>query len=189
MALRLCRGVGICYHPFCWITWLFYLCTPWSDTCFPLSPCFWFLILDNPPRGYGVGKPSLGHACHVGDLFRVQRIPKRMIECGLWWPQVIPRVKIVFGRKSLDDVIPGSWYIIPLPSLREVAIGYNPSGSFILWGFWANDCLLAVLSEFKLTLLMQRSVCDGCSVDLDEELTSQVPDKVATKGRTYDGWI
>ena len=32
----------------------------------------------------------------------------------------MPQVKGVFGRKSLDDVIPGSWYIIPLPSTREV---------------------------------------------------------------------
>ena len=47
-------------------------------------------------------------------------------------PQVIPQVWMVFGRKSLDDVIPGSWYIIPLPSTRGVVIGYNPSGSSIL---------------------------------------------------------
>ena len=43
-----------------------------------------------------------------------------MIECGLLLPQVVPQVKGVFGRKSLDDVIPGSWYTIPLPSIREV---------------------------------------------------------------------
>ena len=43
-----------------------------------------------------------------------------MIECGLLLPQVVPQVKGVSGRKSLDDVIPGSWYIIPLPSTIEV---------------------------------------------------------------------
>ena len=130
----------------------------------------------------GLGNPVYGQECHVGDLFRVQRIPKCMVECGLRWPQVIPRVKIVCGRKSLDDVIPGSWYIIPLPSLREVAIGYNPSGSFYLVRIPANVWLLAVWSVFILTLLMQGSACDGCSVHLDEELTNQVLDKGATKG-------
>ena len=79
-----------------------------------------------------------------------------MVECGLWLSQAIPRVKIVFGRKSLDDVIPGSWYIIPLPSIREVVIGFNPSGSFHLCEeFGAVCCLIDVLGVFKLTLLLQ----------------------------------
>ena len=73
-----------------------------------------------------------------------------MIKCGLLLPQVVPQVKGVFGRKSLDDVIPGSWYIIPLPSTREVVIGYNPSGSFCLVRFLGR-MLLACCVEYGYT--------------------------------------
>ena len=80
-----------------------------------------------------------------------------MIECGLWSPQVIPRVKGVFGRKSLDDVIPGSWYIVPLPSNREVRYRISlllevPS----VWGFLGRIvvCLMCWV-RLKLTLLLQ----------------------------------
>ena len=41
-------------------------------------------------------------------------------------------------------------------------------------------------SVFILTLLLQRSGCDGCSMDHDEELMNQVSDKVTAKGRTLD---
>ena len=80
-------------------------------------------------------------------------------------------------------MVPGSWYIIPLPSIREVVRGYNSYESFDLCeDFGAIVCLSAVLSVFILSLLLQRSVCDGCSMDHDEELMNQVPDKVATEG-------
>ena len=42
-----------------------------------------------------------------------------------------------------------------------------------------------MLSVFILTLLLQRSVCAGCSVDHDEELMNQVLDKGGTKGRIF----
>ena len=65
----------------------------------------------------------------------------------------MPQVKGVFGRKSLDDVIPGSWYIIPLPSIREVVIGYRSFWKFrSCENFGATVCLVAVLSVFILTL-------------------------------------
>ena len=81
-----------------------------------------------------------------------------MVECGLWWPQVIPRAKIVLGCKSLDDVIPGSWYVIPLPSIREVVIGYNPSGSFYLVRI-SDECVLACCVECDYTNF---AVADKC---------------------------
>ena len=100
---------------------------------------------------------------HVGDLFRVQRIPKRMVECGSGLLQAIPRAKIVFGCKSLDDVTSGSWYIIPLPSVREVAIGYRSFWKFLSCEvFGANVCLLAVLSMFILTLLCRNWFVIAC---------------------------
>ena len=163
------RGLSQCYawgtqvlsgswnllSSFCGIAWCF-LWAPFGLTLALLSSHLSdFLALGNPPRGYGVGKPSLGHGCHVGDLFWVQRVPKRMVECGLWLPQVIPQVKIVFGRKSLDDVIPGSWYIIPLPSIEKFGIGPQ-----FFWKFLSCEdsgaivCLSTVLSVFKLTLLL-----------------------------------
>ena len=52
--------------------------------------------------------------------------------------------------------------------------------------FRGDVCLSAVLSVFTLTLLLQRSVRNGCSVDHEEELMNQVPDKVTTEGRTFD---
>ena len=47
---------------------MFSLCILWSNTCSPLLPLFWFFVPGNLPRGNVVGKPSLGHGCHVGDL-------------------------------------------------------------------------------------------------------------------------
>ena len=86
-------------------------------------------------------------------------------------PQVTPQVKGVFGRKSLDDVIPGSWYIVPLPSDMEVVIGYHSCWKIIsVGGFGAIDCGSAVLSMFILTLLLQSSGYDDCSVDHDTDI-------------------
>ena len=65
---RYCWGVGICYHPFCWIVWCF-LCASFGLILVLLSSLFSdFLVFGNLPRGYVVGKPSFGHGCHVGDL-------------------------------------------------------------------------------------------------------------------------
>ena len=87
----------------------------------------------------------------------------------------MPQVKGVFGCKSLDDVIPGSWYIIPLPSNIEVVIGYHSFWKFLSCeNFGAIVCLSVVLSVFILTLLLQGSVFDGRSVDHDEELMNRV---------------
>ena len=103
----------------------------------------------------GLGSPALGPECHVGDLFWVQQELKRMVECGSWLLQVIPQVKIVFGRKSLDDVIPGSWYIIPLPSTREVRFRMLFRWEFHLCEvLGANDCLLDVLSAFEANFVV-----------------------------------
>ena len=57
-ALRYCREVGICCHPFCWIAWLF-LVVSFSLILVLLSSLFSeFLAFGNLPQGYGVGKPS-----------------------------------------------------------------------------------------------------------------------------------
>ena len=79
-----------------------------------------------------------------------------MIECGLLLPQVIPQVKIVFGRKSLDDVILGSRYFIPLPSTREVRYRISILLKISIYVRILGRCVLvAVLGVFKLTLLLQ----------------------------------
>ena len=65
----------------------------------------------------------------------------------------MPQVRGVFGRKSLDDVIPGSWYIIPLPTIREVVIGSNPSGSFYPCEDFRGDCLFVCCAERVYTNL------------------------------------
>ena len=85
---------------------------------------------------------------------------KCVIECGLWLPQVTPQVEGVFGLKSLDDVIPGSWYIIPLPSTREVRYRMSiPLRIPSVWGFLGRivACLMCWV-HFKLTLLLQELV-------------------------------
>ena len=61
-----CREVGNLLSPFLLDSMMVSLSTPWSDTCFPSSPRFRYLILDDPPRGYGVGKPSLGMHVMLG---------------------------------------------------------------------------------------------------------------------------
>ena len=68
-----------------------------------------------------------------------------MIECGLLLPQVVPQVKGVFGRKSLDDVIPGSWYIIPFPSVTTRNM-YNTDLTF----HWPRkDCTVSGCVKFR----------------------------------------
>ena len=42
--------------------------------------------------------------------------------------------------------------------------------------------MLDVLSAFEANFVVAEKCCDGYSVDYDEDLTNQVPDKVATKG-------
>ena len=107
-----------------------------------------------------------------------------MVECGLWLPQVIPQVKIVFGRKSLDDMIPGSWYSIPLPSTREARYRISillriPS----MWGFLGRmfACLMCWVC-LKLILVLQGIVLRECSGDHDEEVMNRIPDRGATEG-------
>ena len=71
--------------------------------------------------------------------------------------------------------------------VEKFVIGYHSFWKFVSCEvFGAIVCLSAVLSVFILTLLLQGSVCDGCSVDHDEELMKQVPDRVITEGRTFD---
>ena len=46
--------------PFLLDSMMLSLCILWSNTCSPLLPRFWFLILGNLPWGYVVGNPSFG---------------------------------------------------------------------------------------------------------------------------------
>ena len=60
----------------------------------------------------------------------------------------------------MDDVTPGSWYIVPLPSFREARDRVSTLPEVSIYGriFGTIVCLFAVLSVFILTLLLQRSV-------------------------------
>ena len=73
----------------------------------------------------GLGNPVYGHECHVGDLHQVPRLLKRMIECGLRLPQVIPRVNGVFRCKSLGDVILEVGILYLFLRLEKLVIGYQ----------------------------------------------------------------
>ena len=56
----------------------------------------------------------------------------------------------------MDDVIPGSWYIIPRPSIREVCdrISILPKISIHVRNSGAIVCLLDVLSAFKANFVI-----------------------------------